>query len=73
MNGRNYGEKNHDEQYEKQAAGCSGLRTDPAGRGKCICPVAAGSTEFAGSTLVFEVLTVFPFVSFLNNLRISSF
>ena len=43
MNGRNYGEKNHDEQYEKRAAGCSGLRTDPAGRGNCLCPVAAGS------------------------------
>ena len=27
MNGRNYGEKNHDEQYEKQAAGCSGQNT----------------------------------------------
>ena len=26
MNGRNYGEKSHVEQYEKQAAGCSGLR-----------------------------------------------
>ena len=32
MNGRNYGEKSHVEQYEKRAAGCSGLRTDPAPR-----------------------------------------